>query len=66
MMILFAGGARYLEAKFDYDYFIIYLVPFLATKKAFAQLKIILSCQGDWYGGLDTLNIKIHPLFEIL
>ena len=27
---------------------------------------MILSCGGDQYGHLDTLNIKIHPLFQIL
>ena len=27
---------------------------------------MILSCRGDQYGHLDTLNIKIHPLFQIL
>ena len=24
------------------------------------------SCQAHWYGRLDTLNIKIRPLFQIL
>ena len=27
---------------------------------------MILSCQGDLYGCLDTLNVKIRPLFQIL
>ena len=27
---------------------------------------MILSCQADQYGRLDTLNIKIRPLFQIL
>ena len=25
-----------------------------------------LSCQGDQYSRLDTFNVKIHPLFQIL
>ena len=29
------------------------------------QLQIILSCQGDQYSHIDTLNVKIHPLFQI-
>ena len=29
-------------------------------------MQMILSCEGDQYGHLDTLNIKIHPLFQIL
>ena len=29
-------------------------------------MKMILSCRGDQYGHLDTLNIKIRPLFQIL
>ena len=27
---------------------------------------MMLSCGGDKYGHLDTLNIKIYPLFKIL
>ena len=27
---------------------------------------MILSCSGDQYGRLDTLNVKIHPLFQNL
>ena len=27
---------------------------------------MILSCRGDRYGRLDTLNVKIHPLFQNL
>ena len=27
---------------------------------------MILSCWNDQYGHLDTLNVKIHPLFQIL
>ena len=27
---------------------------------------MILSCGRDQYGGLDTLNFKICPLFQIL
>ena len=30
------------------------------------HLQIILPCWGDQYGCIDTLNIKIHPLFQIL
>ena len=25
---------------------------------------MILSCGGDQYGHLDTMNVKIHPLFQ--
>ena len=27
-------------------------------------MQIILSCRRDRYGCLDTLNVKIHPLFQ--
>ena len=27
---------------------------------------MILSCRGDQYGHLDTLNVKIRPLFQNL
>ena len=27
---------------------------------------MILSCRGEWYGRLDTFNVKIHPLFQNL
>ena len=27
---------------------------------------MILSCRRDRYGRLDTLNVKIHPLFQNL
>ena len=30
------------------------------------HFQMILSCQGDWYGCLDTLNIKICSLFQNL
>ena len=29
-------------------------------------MQMILSCRGDRYGHLDTLNVKIHPLFQNL
>ena len=28
------------------------------------HLQMILSCRGDRHGRLDTLNIKIRPLFQ--
>jgi len=27
---------------------------------------MILSCEGDHYSHLDTLNLKIFPLFQII
>ena len=29
-------------------------------------MQMILSCRGDRYGHLDTLNVKIHLLFQNL
>ena len=29
-------------------------------------MQIILSCQADLYGRIDTSNVKIHPLVMIL
>ena len=29
-------------------------------------VQVILSCGGDQYGHLDTLNVKIRPLYLIL
>ena len=30
------------------------------------HLQMILSCQADWYGHIDTSNAKIRPLVIIL
>ena len=43
-----------------------FLVPFLATRRHWQHLQMILLCKRDQYGHLDTLNVKICPLFQIL
>ena len=47
---------------------IIFLVPLLATMEVVAPLANdpIMSRRGDQFGRLDTFNVKIHLLFQIL
>ena len=44
------------------EIWIIFLVPFLATREAVALLSDILSCWVVQYGCLDTLNVLICTL----
>ena len=39
---------------------------FWPPSRKWHHLQLVLSCWGDQYGRLDTLNIKIHQLFQIL
>ena len=47
-----------------------YPIPLLLARaegrEAVRHLQMILLCRGDQYGCLDTLNVKIRPLFHIL
>jgi len=43
-----------------------FLVQFWPPGRQWRHLQMILSCGGDQYSHLDTLNIKIRPLFQIL
>ena len=39
---------------------IFFLVPFWPPRRHWHHLPMILSCRGDQYGCLDTLNVKIR------
>ena len=39
---------------------------FWPPRRYWRHLPMILSCRGERYGRLDTLNVKIHPLFQNL
>ena len=45
---------------------IIFLVPFWILRRHWRHLPMFLSCREDQYGHLDTLNVKIPILFQIL
>ena len=45
---------------------IFFLVPFWPPRRHWRHMQMILSCRRDWYSRLDTLNVKIHLLFQIL
>ena len=52
-----------------YNYIEVYylmLVNEIESKLLYINLEVILSCRGDRYCHLDTLNTKIHPLVMIL
>ena len=44
----------------------IFQFNFWPPGRKWRHLQVILSCGGDQYSHLDTLNIKIRPLFQIL
>ena len=56
------GIARFPEYNWSY-WSLVFSFYFWPPRKHWLQLQIILSCSRDWYGHLDTLNIKICPLF---
>ena len=45
---------------------IIFLVQFWPPRGYWRHLQMILSYRGDRYGHLDTLHVKISPLFQVL
>ena len=45
---------------------IIFLFHFWPPRRHWHHLQMILSYRGDRYRCLDTLNVKKHPLFQIL
>ena len=45
---------------------IIFQFNFWPPGRKWHYLQVILSCRGYQYGCLDTLNVKINPLFQIL
>ena len=45
---------------------IIVLVPLYTTREVVVPLANNPIMSGNQYGHLDTLNTKIHPLFQIL
>ena len=42
------------------------LVPFLPPNRYWRHVQMILSCGGDQYSHLDTLNVTIRPVFQVL